>query len=57
MPDGGFVVKFNGKTAFRCYAVAFDYDEGVYKMNNETPQPFPQGIAKIEVIVEDNEIK
>jgi len=24
MPEGGFLVKFDGKKAVRCYAVAFD---------------------------------
>ena len=53
MADGGFLVKFDGKVAFRCYAVAFDYDGFTYKMNNEEPKPFPkEGIARIEIILE-----
>jgi hypothetical protein len=49
MPDGGFVVKFDGKVAFRCYAVAFDYDEWKYTINNEKTQSLPEGLGKIEV--------
>jgi len=34
MAEGGFLVKFDGKEAFRCYAVAFDYDERQYIVND-----------------------
>ena len=52
--DGGFVVKFNGKIAFRCTSVSFDYDLFQYQCNNEPPKPFPpEGIAKIEIIPEE----
>ena len=53
MTDGGFLVKFDGKEAFRCYTVSFDYDELTYKKNNEDPQDFPaEGIKKIEIVLE-----
>jgi len=53
MADGGFLVKFDGKVAFRCANVSFDYDEFTYKRNNEEPKDFPkEGIKKIEIILE-----
>jgi len=35
MPDGGFLIKFDGKLAERCYAVAFDYDLWEYTVNGK----------------------
>jgi hypothetical protein len=54
MPDGGFLVKFDGKEAFRCYAVSFDYDEWTYSVNNETPKPFPP-LKSITIVPEGGE--
>ena len=34
MAEGGFLIKFDGKEIARCYAVAFDYDEWQYTVNN-----------------------
>lgn len=42
MPDGGFVVKFDGKEAFRCYKVSFEYDTFTYQCNDEEPKELPK---------------
>jgi hypothetical protein len=52
MPDGGFVVKINGKEVSRCYAVAFDYDEWQYKINNEEVKPLPDNVENISIEIE-----
>jgi hypothetical protein len=54
MPDGGFLVKFDGKVAFRCADCAFDFDAFEYKYTNTPAQKFPKdGIKKIEIIFEE----
>ena len=53
MAEGGFLVKFDGKEAFRCANVYFDYDELVYKCNGQDAKEFPkEGIKKIEIVLE-----
>jgi hypothetical protein len=52
MPDGGFLVKINGKELCRCYAVAFDYDEWEYKVNETEVKPLPDDTKSIAVEVE-----
>ncbi len=52
MADGGFLVKFDGKEAFRCYAVAFDYDERQYIVNDTEKHELPI-VNKISIEVED----
>ena len=52
MPNGGFLVKFNGKEAERCYACKFDYDEYSYEINNKDKKPIPPGTQKIEIVLE-----
>ncbi len=52
MADGGFMVKFDGKKAERCYAVAFDYDEWQYTVNETQKKKLPSGVKKITVEVE-----
>ena len=52
MPDGGFVVKINGKEVSKCYAVAFDYDEWQYKINNTETLPLPEDTESISIEVE-----
>lgn len=52
MPDGGFVVKINGKEAARCYAIAFDYDEWQYKINNKETQALPENTESITIEIE-----
>jgi hypothetical protein len=53
MDEGGFLVKFNGKKAFRCYAVAFDYDEWQCIVNNGQKKiDLPACIKSITVKVE-----
>lgn len=52
MAEGGFVVKFDGKKPQRCFAVAFDYDEWVYRINEKGKKPIPKGTRKITVEVE-----
>jgi len=46
------VVKFDGKKAVRCYAVAFDYDEWQYTINNTKKRQLPAGVEAITVEVE-----
>jgi hypothetical protein len=52
MAEGGFLVKFNGKEVARCFAVAFDYDEWQYTINNTEKKEFPADIKTITVEVE-----
>jgi len=52
MAEGGFVVKFDGKEVTRCYAVAFDYDERQYTINDKENHELPAGIQSISIEVE-----
>ncbi len=52
MAEGGFLVKFEGKEITRCYAVAFDYDEREYTVNNKETKKLPEGVETINVVVE-----
>jgi len=52
MADGGFLVKFDGKDAFRCYAVSFHYDEWQYIVNDTEKHELP-AVEKISIEVED----
>lgn len=52
MAEGGFLVKFDGKEVTRCYAVAFDYDDWQYTINNTEKHELPARVESISVIVE-----
>ncbi len=52
MAEGGFLIKFDGKEAERCYAVSFDYDLREYTINNTEPKPLPADVETITVMVE-----
>jgi len=56
MPDGGFLVRFMRKDkeveSLRCYKVCLEYDAWRYSINNEEEKSMPDGITKIEVILE-----
>ncbi|MFA4980904.1 MAG: hypothetical protein WC592_00325 [Candidatus Omnitrophota bacterium] len=52
MADGGFIIKFNGKEIKRCYAVAFDYDEWKYTVNEKEEKALPQDVKSITIEVE-----
>jgi hypothetical protein len=52
MAEGGFLVKFNGKEIVRCYAIAFDYDERQYVVNNTKKEKLPPNTKTITVEVE-----
>ena len=52
MAEGGFVVKFDGKEVARCYAVAFDYDDWQYTVNEKDKRELPR-VKKISIEVED----
>jgi len=52
MADGGFVVKINGKELARCYAVAFDYDEWQYTINNKEVKKLPDDTESIAIEIE-----
>lgn len=51
MAEGGFLVKFDGKEVARCYAVAFDYDEWQYRINNSEKCELPP-IKNISIDIE-----
>lgn len=52
MATGGFLIKFDGKKPQRGYAVAFDYDEWSYAINNQKKKAMPKGIRKITIEIE-----
>jgi len=52
MAEGGFLIKFDGKEVERCYAVAFDYDDWQYTINNTEPKPLPGDVENITLTVE-----
>lgn len=56
MAEGGFLIKVDGSRAKlkpeRGYAVAFDYDEWAYAVNNEKKKPLPKGITRITIEIE-----
>jgi len=52
MAEGGFLVKFNGKEVARCYAVAFDYDERQYIINNTEKKELPPGVKDISIEID-----
>ena len=52
MADGGFLVKFDGKEVARCFAVAFDYDEWQYTINETENKELPR-VKTITIDVED----
>jgi len=52
MAEGGFLVKFDGKEVARCFAVAFDYDERQYIINNTEKKELPPDVQAITIEVE-----
>lgn len=54
MAQGGFLLKLDPKKAAPrgCYAVAFDYDEWSYTINNGVKRKLPKGTKKIVIEVE-----
>jgi len=52
MPDGGFLIKFDGKEPERCYSVKFDYDEWIYLVNEKEKKQLPHELKSIVVEVE-----
>ena len=54
MAEGGFLIKFAPKKAKpqRGYAVAFDYDEWSYSLNNQRKNKIPKGTKKITIEIE-----
>ncbi len=54
MAEGGFVIKFDSKKTKpqRCYAAAFDYDDGSYAINNQKKKEIPKGVKKITIEIE-----
>jgi aerobic-type carbon monoxide dehydrogenase small subunit (CoxS/CutS family) len=51
MSEGGFLVKFDGKEVARCYAVAFDYDDRQYTINEKEKHKLPP-VKNISIEVE-----
>ena len=52
MAEGGFLVKFDEKEVARCYAVAFDYDEWQYVINDTEKHELPR-VKKISIEVKE----
>lgn len=54
MAEGGFLVKFDAKKTKpkRCYAVALDYDDWTYVINNEKKKELPKGTKKVTIEIE-----
>ena len=52
MPEGGFVVKIDGKMVARCFSVTFDYDEWKYILNETDDHELPAGASAITIEVE-----
>lgn len=52
MPNGGFLVKFNGKEKCRCYAIALDYDKWTYTVNNKDIKELPSDTESITIEAE-----
>lgn len=52
MAEGGFVVKFDGKEVVRCYAIAFDYDEWQYVINDTEKHELPAGVKSMAIELE-----
>ncbi len=52
MAEGGFLLKFDGKEITHCYAVAFDYDERQYIINNTEKKELPPDVQAITIEVE-----
>ena len=52
MAEGGFLVKFDGKEVARCYALAFDYDEWQYTINNTEKKELLPGLKSIAIEIE-----
>jgi len=51
--EGGFLVKFDGEEITRCYAVAFDYDQWQYTINDTKTKKLPPRVSKITVEAEE----
>ena len=49
--ESGFLVKFDGKEVTRCFAVAFDYDDWQYTINDTIKKELPAGVETITVVV------
>ena len=52
MPEGGFLVKFNGQEITRCHVVAFDYDQWQYTVNNTEKKELPPEVKTITIETE-----
>lgn len=52
MPDGGFVVKLDGKLVKRRYAVALDNDRDEVTFNNGDAERLPKELKEITIKLE-----
>ena len=52
MADGGFLIKFDGKKAARCYKIAFSYDDWTYTTNFDEPKPLPNKLKEVSIEIE-----
>lgn len=52
MAEGGFLIKFDEKEIERCYAIAFDYDEWYYIVNDTEKKELPPDIRTITIEIE-----
>ena len=53
MAEGGFLVKFDGENALRCYAVSFDYDKWEVTINGKKKGAMPPNVEKISIEIEE----
>jgi len=52
MASGGFLIKFDGKKADRCFSVKFDYDDWTYLVNEKKKKALPSRVKSITIEVE-----
>jgi len=55
MAKGGFLLKLDGKEITRCYAIAFDYDEWQYTINDTKKKKMPKDVKTITVEIESGD--
>ena len=52
MPEGGFLIKFDGKKKVRCYSVAVHFDEWECVVNDKKKIKLPEQLKAITIKVE-----
>ena len=52
MPDGGFLVKFDGKEVTRCFSISFDYDMHEFIVNGTEKRELSPNVSSISIEIE-----